>query len=96
MAEDTHRAAGHPRPGVAERLQRLRALCVAESDSQARRRLAAQPPAAAEPFAAAVARRLDELRALCDLAKHLSGARGGRLQDGTGGDRLIEMQRRCV
>jgi hypothetical protein len=57
--------------GIAERLERLRALYVPERDSVVRQRLAAERPARVEPFAAAVARRLDELRALSDLASYL-------------------------
>jgi hypothetical protein len=71
MGEGAHRSAGHPPPGVAERLERLRALYVPEDDAEVRRRLASRPPAPAEPFAAQVARRLKELRALCDLAAYL-------------------------
>jgi len=58
-------------PGVAERLALLRELCVPEHDSDARHRLAVESPTTAEPFPSAVARRLNELRALCDLARHL-------------------------
>jgi len=65
------RSSSAPPPGVAERLERLRSLCVPERDLAARQRLAADRPAAVEPFATAVARRLRELRALCDLATHL-------------------------
>lgn len=60
-----------PPAGVAERLDELRALYVAERDVDARRRLAAETPRPSEPFAKAVARRLAELRALEDLAGHL-------------------------
>jgi hypothetical protein len=62
---------GAPPPGVAERLLQLGSLYVAETDSEARRRLAAETPATVTPFPVAVAARLAELRALCDLAKHL-------------------------
>lgn len=72
MAEGAHRLAGEPPPGVAERLEQLRALCVPESDADARRRLVAQARSGAEPLAAAVvARRLGELRALSDLTVSL-------------------------
>jgi hypothetical protein len=60
-----------PPSGVAERLEELRRLYVAETDSEARCRLAAGMPVDTPPFAVAVARRLAELGALCDLAKHL-------------------------
>jgi hypothetical protein len=60
-----------PPPGVAERLEELRRLCVPERDSDARLRLATPRPPSAEPFPTAVARRLAELRALCELASHL-------------------------
>jgi hypothetical protein len=62
---------GGPPAGVAERLARLRALYVPEGDQEARRRLARETPGSTEPFARAVARRLEELRALSDLANHL-------------------------
>jgi len=79
MTDDHHRPAGHPPAGVAERMERLRLLYVPERDAEARRRLAERPHAANAPFAPAVARRLAELRALCDLASHL-----GRRSDGAG------------
>jgi hypothetical protein len=60
-----------PPPGVAERLEELRRLYVPERDSEARLRLASVRPTSTESFPTAVARRLAELRALCDLAKHL-------------------------
>jgi hypothetical protein len=60
-----------PPPGVAERLRQLGACYIPESDAEARARLAAERPAPAEPFAAVVARRLGELRALCQLARCL-------------------------
>lgn len=56
---------------VAARLATLRACYVAESVDEATRRLAADRPPVIEPFADAVHRRLVELRALCDLARHL-------------------------
>jgi hypothetical protein len=62
---------GAPPPGVAERLDRLRALVVVDTDADTRRRLARDRPTSVEPFAVAVARRLAELRALSDLANHL-------------------------
>jgi hypothetical protein len=71
MNDAPQRSAGHPPFGVAERMERLRALCVPERDAEARRRLADRPRATNSPFATAVARRLAELRALCDLASHL-------------------------
>jgi hypothetical protein len=73
MIDAAHRPSGHPPSGVAERLERLRGLYVPEPVTEARRRLAARPRAANAPFAAVVARRLAELRALCDLASHLGG-----------------------
>jgi hypothetical protein len=71
MTDDRHRPAGHPPSGVAERMERLRVLCVPERDTEVRRGLADRPRATDAPFAAAVARRLAELRSLCDLASHL-------------------------
>ncbi len=68
---------GAPPAGVADRLARLRALHVPESDADVRRRLAARASGTTDPsdpselFAAAVARRLAELRALCALASYL-------------------------
>ena len=58
-------------PGLAERLQALRGLYVAERDDEARRRLARERPRRSQPFEVAVAGRLRELRALCELAEHL-------------------------
>lgn len=61
-----------PPPGVGARLARLRALYVPERDVDARARLAREVPAPRpETFDQAVARRLRELRALDDLARHL-------------------------
>jgi len=57
--------------GLADRLQALRRLYVAERDDAARRRLAQERPRPQPSFAAAVAGRLHELRALCALADHL-------------------------
>jgi hypothetical protein len=71
MIDTPHRPSGHPPSGVAGRLEQLRVLCVPEPVAEARRRLAACLQAASAPFAAAVARRLAELRALRDLASHL-------------------------
>jgi hypothetical protein len=71
MTDAAHRLAGHPPPGVAERMARLRALCIPERDAEARRRLTNRPQATNAPFAAAVARRLAELSSLCDLANYL-------------------------
>jgi len=71
MTDLPHRPASHPPAGVAERMERLRVLCVPERDAEARRRLTDRPRAPNAPFAVAVARRLAELRALCDLASHL-------------------------
>lgn len=56
---------------IAARLDALRASYVPEHIDEARARLARERPQAEEPFALAVARRLDELRALCELARHL-------------------------
>ncbi len=70
MSEIVGRA-GEPPPGVAERLERLRAMFIPEDDSEVRQRLATERPRQSEPFAAAVRRRLRELGALCDLASHL-------------------------
>lgn len=55
---------------VAERLACLRAMYVPESEVEARRRLASER--SPEPvFAKAVASRLAELRALCELTTYL-------------------------
>jgi hypothetical protein len=63
---------------VAARLMRLRELCVPESVEEARLRLEAErpQPVGDEPFEQAVARRLRELRALCDLVEHVQGIAG--------------------
>ena len=65
---------------VAARLARLRALHVPESVEEAQLRLEAErpPPSSDEPFEQAVARRLRELRALCDLVRHVEGVAGPR------------------
>lgn len=60
-----------PPPGVADRLAALSALYVPEQDSAARARLERERPGVTEPFATAVARRLRELRALCEMAEYL-------------------------
>lgn len=59
---------------VAQRLERLRELYVAETIEEGRRRLAADQPAPTESFDEAVARRLAELRELCELTRVLGGA----------------------
>lgn len=61
--------------GISDRLRDLRALVRAESDLEARRRLAKERPPTARPFAVGAAARLRELRALCELARHLHMAR---------------------
>jgi len=67
-----------PPSGVAERLQLLRSLARVESDVEARARLAReQPVALARPFAELASGRLRELRALCELARHLHRAGSG-------------------
>ena len=60
---------------VAKRLAVLRSQYVAEDLEAARVRLARERPRLAEPFDARVARALAELRALCELAEYLHGAR---------------------
>lgn len=65
-----------PPVGVEERLAALRLLYVAESDAEARARLAMDRPKSSEPFEIAVGRRLRELRALVALATHLHRGRG--------------------
>ena len=67
------RASG-PRAGVAGRLAELRARYVPERDADARERLARERPVTKESFEVAVQRRLRELRALCELARHLRRA----------------------
>jgi hypothetical protein len=71
MAETVAELPGQPPPGVSGRLQQLRVGFVPEQDADARARLAAERPVRAEDFSTAVGRRLCELRALCDLARHL-------------------------
>jgi hypothetical protein len=69
------RPGGGPPPGVSERLAALRALHVPERDGEARARLMRdRPPPSPPRFEVAVAARLRELRALCDLARHLHRA----------------------
>jgi hypothetical protein len=60
---------------VAPRLEELRRLYVPERIEAARERLARERPARAESFALAAARSLAELRALCELARHLHAGR---------------------
>lgn len=61
---------------VAARLDALRAHYVPECVAEARARLARERPVGPrEPFERAVARRLVELRALCELARHLQSRR---------------------
>lgn len=55
---------------VSARLEHLRALYVPETIEEGRARLARER-VVDQPFAQAVERRLTELRALCDLARHL-------------------------
>lgn len=59
---------------VACRLERLRAIYVPESEDEGRRRLATFARRDI-PFADAVASRLAELRALCELTAYLHRAR---------------------
>ena len=58
---------------VSARLALLRASYVPETLEQGRARMAHRPEP--EPFERGVARRLAELRALCELTKHLRSAR---------------------
>lgn len=60
-----------PPPGVAERLNALRRLYIAETADEGRARLSQARSRIERPFAVLVAARLQELRALCDLATHL-------------------------
>jgi len=67
-----------PPHGVADRLRLLRALARVESDVEARARLAReQPVPTGRPFAEVASERLRELRALCELARHLHRSRSG-------------------
>jgi hypothetical protein len=56
---------------VAARLAELRARYVPERLEDAVRRLARERPSVREPFERRAARALGELRALCELARHL-------------------------
>ena len=58
---------------VARRLEQLRELYVPETVEEGRRRLEADQPASRESFDQAVARRLAELRALCELTRVIGG-----------------------
>jgi hypothetical protein len=58
-------------------LARLREVARLERDDEARARLARERPRRDEAFEQAVARRLRELRALCEVARHLHQARFG-------------------
>lgn len=60
-----------PPPGVAERLAALSALYVPERVVDAHARLERERSVINQRFEIAVARRLRELRALCELARHL-------------------------
>jgi hypothetical protein len=63
-----------PRPeDVAARLAELRARYVPETVEEARLRLERERPNEEEPFEQAVARRLRELRAICELVRHVDG-----------------------
>lgn len=59
---------------IRRRLERLRELYVAEELDAARRRLDGDRPTPRETFNEAAARRLEELRALCELAQVLRAA----------------------
>jgi hypothetical protein len=56
---------------VGARLAALRAASVPERDVDARARLARERPVSTRPFVLLVSQRLGELRALCELARHL-------------------------
>jgi hypothetical protein len=58
---------------VAARLAALRARYEPESVAEAALRLADERPPVIEHFADGVQRRLGELRALCELARHVHG-----------------------
>ncbi len=64
-----------PPPGVAARLSKLRAWYRPETLVEGRARLQRERAVVSEPFEVAVARRLRELRALCELARHLHQAK---------------------
>jgi|GEM_PF-4645942 len=75
MARNTNRLP----EDVAQRLEVLRRLYVAESDEAARDRLIRERPTPAAPvFAVAVQARLQELRALCELTRHLHAGKPRR------------------
>jgi hypothetical protein len=59
---------------VQRRLERLRELYVPEELEAARRRLDGEQSASRETFNEAAARRLEELRALCELTQVLRAA----------------------
>lgn len=59
---------------VAERLAELRRMFVAETVDEARERLAREQPRPRESFEQRAQRSLDELRALCELARVLHAA----------------------
>lgn len=59
---------------VAERLSELRRLFVAETVEEARARLAREQPRPEETFEQVAQRSLEELRALCELARVLHAA----------------------
>ena len=63
---------------VAARLAVVRAGYVPETVEEGRQRLARERPRPAEPLAVTAARGLDELRALCELARHLHQVRAPR------------------
>lgn len=65
-----------PPVGVAARLRHLRRIATAETDGEARARLARERPAPRiSTFAELASARLRELRALCELTAHLHRAR---------------------
>ena len=65
---------GEPPPGVAARMAALRGSYVPETVAAGAERLAREGPAPKEqPFEVAVARRLQELRSLLELAAYLHG-----------------------
>jgi hypothetical protein len=59
---------------VAARLARLRSIYIAETVEQASMRLVRERPVESIPFEVGVARRLAELRALCELTRALHSA----------------------
>ncbi|HKQ68730.1 MAG TPA: hypothetical protein VJT73_05290 [Polyangiaceae bacterium] len=91
MVRDPRRdgpVSGASRPGVAGRLSILRELYVPESIAEAPARLAAERPSPKESFEGAVARRLCDLRALSDLARHLHRAQRTRSSGEKGDGRI--------